>query len=162
MSLPCLCLASCLHHSLLHHEASVCFLHQKTLNDPSFIFSSDQMIFFMGLMVYENGEETMYKMQTLLFECFRINKRTAYLTKYCIKCLDNKKMYKENRKCEHGRLKEICCECKASQICEHNKRRSTCRTCGGKQISRHNLQQSVCKKCGAGSICKHKKARSKY
>ena len=33
-------------------------------------------------------------------------------------------MYKENRKCKHGRLKEICCECKRSQICEHNKRRS--------------------------------------
>ena len=38
----------------------------------------------------------------LLFECFRINKRTAQLTKRCVKCLDNEKMYKENRKCEHG------------------------------------------------------------
>ena len=100
--------------------------------------------------------------QTLSLECFRINKRTAQLTRRCLKCLENKKMYKENEKCEHGRLKEICCECKGSQICHHNNRRSTCRACGGKQICPHNLQQSVCRACGGGSICQHQKVGSKY
>ena len=97
----------------------------------------------------------------LLLECFRISKRTAQLTRRCSKCLDNKKLYKENRKCERGKLKEICCECKGSQICHHNKRRSTCRACGGKQICPHNLQRSVCRACGGGFICQHQKVRSK-
>ena len=79
----------------------------------------------------------------LLFECFRINKRTAQLTRRCSKCLDNEKMYKENRKCEHGRLKEICCECKGSWICEHNKRRSTCCACGGKLICHNQSVKNV-------------------
>ena len=71
----------------------------------------------MGPIAYENGEKTVYKMQApLSLECFRINKRTAQLTRGCSKCLDNEKMYKENRKCKHGRHKEICCECKGSRI----------------------------------------------
>ena len=39
----------------------------------------------------------------LLLECFRINKQTARLTRHCVRCLDNEKMCKEKRKCEHGR-----------------------------------------------------------
>ena len=89
----------------------------------------------MGPIAYENGVKTVYKMQApLSLECFRINKRTAQLTRRCSKCLDNEKMYKENRKCKHGRPKEICCECKGSRICHRIKQRSTCHACGGKQI----------------------------
>ena len=103
----------------------------------------------------EKKQCTKYR-QPLPLECFRINKQTAQLMKHCIKCLDNEKMYKENRKCEHRRLKEICCKCKGNQICHHNKRR-----CGGKQICLHNLQRSVCRACGGSSICQHQKVRSK-
>ena len=111
----------------------------------------------MALMKMETKQCTKCK-HFLLFECFRINKRTAKLTKRCLKCLDNEKISKENRKCEHNRLKEICCECKGRH---HNKQRSVCRVCGGKQICPHNLQQSVCKKCGGGSIYQHQNVRSK-
>ena len=85
-------------------------------------------------MVYENGKKNSVQNANtfLLFEIFRINKETAQLTKHCSKCLDNEKMCKENRKCERGRLKQICCEFKGSQICHHNKRRSVCRAFGGK------------------------------
>ena len=91
--------------------------------------------------------------QPLSLDCFRINKRTAQWIRRYSKCLDKEKIYKENRKCEHRRIKKICCECKGSQICHHNKRRSTCRNCDGKQICPHNLQLSVCPACGGGSIC---------
>ena len=53
-------------------------------------------------MDYENGEKTVMEKKQytkckhfLLFECFRINKRTAQLTKHCSKCLDNEKCTKK-------------------------------------------------------------------
>ena len=58
----------------------------------------------MGLNAYENGEETVCKMQTF----FKNNKRTRQLAKYCAKYLDNCKKLSQETKCEHGRQRSYC------------------------------------------------------
>ena len=45
--------------------------------------------------------------QPLSLDCFRINKRTAQWIRRYSKCLDKEKIYKENRKCEHRRIKKF-------------------------------------------------------
>ena len=62
----------------------------------------------------------------LSFECFRINKQTAQLTKRCFKCLDICKRSRQQSKCKHGRLRSYCLFCGGSQVCEHNKIKSYC------------------------------------
>ena len=44
----------------------------------------------------------------LLFECFKNNKRTRQLAKYCAKYLDNCKKLSQETKCEHGRQRSYC------------------------------------------------------
>ncbi len=51
--------------------------------------------------------------------------------KTCEPCRDADVVYRQNRKCEHGRRKEHCSEgeCYGSQICIHEKRKSQCKQC---------------------------------
>ena len=85
--------------------------------------------------------------QPLSLECFRISKRTAQLTKYCIKCLDIFKKSRQQTKCKHGRQRPTCKDCGRSQICEQNKIKSQCKDCGGSQICEHNKKRSECPTC---------------
>ena len=64
-------------------------------------------------------------------------------------------------KCEHGRQKSQCKDCRGSQICEHNKRRNICKVCGGSQVCEHNKLKGQCKECGGSQICEHNKRRSR-
>ena len=57
----------------------------------------------------------------LLFECFKNNKKTRQLTKFCVKCLDNCKKLSQQTKCRHGRQRSYSRDCGGSQICEHSK-----------------------------------------
>ena len=133
----------------------------------------------MCLMVYENGEKQCTRCRQLLsLECFRINKRTAQLTKCCIKCLDVCKKSRQQIKCEHGRQRSYCKGCGGSQIFEHNKIKKMCLFCGRSQICEHNKiksyrlfcersqicqhyrQRSKCLSCGGGGICEHNRRRS--
>ena len=50
-------------------------------------------------------------------EYFRINKRTAQLKKYCVRCLDIFKKSRQQTKCKHGRQKPTCHNCGGSYIC---------------------------------------------
>ena len=96
--------------------------------------------------------------QPLLLECFRINKRTAQLTKYCAKCLDKSI---QQTKCGHNKKRSTCKDCGGGHICRHIKARSECKDCGGSRICEYNKKRSHCKDCGGGHICEHNKIRSK-
>ena len=86
----------------------------------------------------------------LLIECFKNNKRTAQLTKYCVKCLDRVKKLRQQTKCEHRRQRSRCKDFGGGEIYEHNKRRPECKDCSGSQICGHNKIKSMCKDCGRG------------
>ena len=61
-------------------------------------------------------------------------RRNGELNKSCNRCLEVKKAWKANHpetKCEHGKQKHICKECKGSSICEHQRRKNECRFCAG-------------------------------
>ena len=73
---------------------------------------------------------------------------------------DNK-IRKKTYKCEHGRQKSQCKDCKGGSICEHKHIRSTCKDCKGGSICKHDCRRSICKVCKGGSICKHERERSK-
>ena len=114
----------------------------------------------------------------LLFECFKNNKKTRQLTKYCAKCLDYCNKLSQQTKCEYGRqrsyckacggsqirehskIKKVCLFCSGSQICEHNNIKSYCLFCGGIQICEQKGQRSKCLSCGGGGICEHNRRRS--
>ena len=98
--------------------------------------------------------------QPLSLECFRISKRTAQLTKQCVKSLDICERSRQRTKCEHGRQRSQSKDCDGSQICEHNKRKSTCKDCGGVHICEHNKIKLCCKDCGGSQICEHNKIKS--
>ena len=57
----------------------------------------------------------------LLFNCFKISKRTAQLTKCCVKCLENCKKSRQQTKCEHRRQRSQRLSCGGGYICEHKK-----------------------------------------
>jgi hypothetical protein len=40
------------------------------------------------------------------------------------------------KKCEHGRQKSQCKDCRGSGICEHNRQKRLCRDCGGSGLAR--------------------------
>lgn len=65
------------------------------------------------------------------------------------------------KKCEHGRQKYFCKDCKGNGICEHGKRRSDCKKCGGSQICEHNKPRNRCKGCAGVGICQHGRVRSR-
>ena len=98
--------------------------------------------------------------QLILLDCFRIRKRTAPLTKCCVKCLDTCKMSRQQIKCKHGRQRPQCKDCGGCQICEHGRQGSRCKDCSGDGICLHNQGRSKCKDCGVGQICEHSKERS--
>ena len=111
-------------------------------------------------MVYENGEETVYKMQFFL-AAQRIQGQSTHriINKVCVKCLDNCKKSRQQAKCKHGRQKSQCKDCGGSRICERNKIKSSCKDCGGDHICEHNKRRSICKDFGGGQIYKHNKIR---
>jgi hypothetical protein len=51
------------------------------------------------------------------------------------------------KKCEHGRQRYRCKECKGCSICGHGKRRHRCRECKGCSICEHNRHKDRCKDC---------------
>ena len=85
--------------------------------------------------------------RTLLFEEFKMNKRTGQVTKQCIKCIDIVKKSIEKHKCQHGKQKSQCKDCGGIGICEHDRVRSICKECGGSQICEHDRVRSICKEC---------------
>lgn len=73
--------------------------------------------------------------------------------KYCTVISGKPKQIR--KKCQHGRARHNCRECKGVGICEHNKRRTNCRDCHGSAICEHGNQKYRCKPCGGSSICEH-------
>jgi hypothetical protein len=45
-------------------------------------------------------------------------------------------------KCEHGKQKAYCIECKGASICQHNRQKSRCIECKGASICQHNRIKS--------------------
>jgi hypothetical protein len=60
-------------------------------------------------------------------ELFKRMKNGKYCI-YCISCNNKKKIYK----CEHGKQKNFCKECKGNKICTHDKVIYKCRLCKNK------------------------------
>ena len=70
------------------------------------------------------------------------------------------KKKRTEKKCEHGRQRNICKECGGSGICVHGRVRHDCKECGGTHFCEHGRRRSVCKECGGGSgICEHGRVR---
>lgn len=69
------------------------------------------------------------------------------------------KLYYQANKCEHGKEKNRCKECKGSDICDHNKRKSRCKECKGSEICEHDKQKNLCKECKGSQICEHDKRK---
>ncbi|ARF11253.1 hypothetical protein Klosneuvirus_1_110 [Klosneuvirus KNV1] len=64
------------------------------------------------------------------------------------------------KKCEHGRRRSRCKDCRGKSICEHGRRQIACKDCGGSQICKHNKFKSTCKECDGSGVCEHDKIRS--
>ncbi len=70
------------------------------------------------------------------------------------------KIKQKGNKCEHGRRKSTCKECKGSSICEHDRIRSTCKNCKGGSVCEHGRRRSACSDCKGGSRCEHDRIKS--
>lgn len=62
---------------------------------------------------------------------------------------------KGNSICSHGRIKGVCKECGGSQLCLHEKVKSTCRICEGSAFCIHDKYKNSCRECGGGRFCEH-------
>ena len=49
------------------------------------------------------------------------SKRNGDLMKRCNLCLQRDAEYRNKNKCEHGRQKQLCKDCKGSKNCDHGK-----------------------------------------
>lgn len=56
-------------------------------------------------------------------------KRNGDIMKSCKQCLEKKKLYRSESKCEHGKERCKCIFCGGSQMCEHLRRRCECKDC---------------------------------
>ena len=88
-----------------------------------------------------------------------ISKKNGKETKKCLKCRDIMKKY--IIKCEHGRQKHQCKECKGSGICEHGRHKHQCKECKGISICEHGRQKQRCKECKGSSFCNHGRRKSR-
>jgi len=61
-------------------------------------------------------------------------------------------IYAYGKMCIHDKRRDICKECKGTQICIHNIVRQRCRDCGGSTICIHNNERPQCKECSP-AIC---------
>jgi hypothetical protein len=91
---------------------------------------------------------------------FSINRKDK-LNKSCDECREKQKIVRKTYKCEHGREKYECVECKGSTICEHGRRKRTCRDCDGSGRCHHKIDKTTCKECKGSKICEHNKDKSK-
>ena len=66
---------------------------------------------------------------------------------------------KETKKCEHGKQKANCKDCKGSGICEHGIQKYYCHDCKGGGICIHDKYKRYCKECGGNSFCEHDKLK---
>jgi len=96
---------------------------------------------------------------TLPIHKFSKSRAEKYL-KSCDECRVKQKIARENYKCEHGRQKSRCKDCKGGYICEHNREKNKCKECGGASICEHNRVRVQCKECSGASICEHNKFRN--
>ena len=116
----------------------------------------------MGPMVYQNGEETVYKIQFfLIVQIIQGQSTHRTINNCCVKCFDSCKMSKQQVKCKHRRRRSRCKGFGRSQICEHNKIKSQSFFCGRSQICGHNKRRSLCLFSGGSQICEHNKRRSR-
>ena len=53
----------------------------------------------------------------------------------------------KNTKCNHGKRKISCKQCKGSQICQHGRQRSSCIPCKGGSVCLHQKQVATCRIC---------------
>src|SRR5579862_5164914 len=67
----------------------------------------------------------------------------------------------QGSRCEHGRKRSRCKDCKGGSICEHNRIRSQCKDCKGGSICQHNRIRTACKDCKGSQICVHQRYRSR-
>lgn len=53
----------------------------------------------------------------------------------------------KEKKCNHGRKKYLCRDCKGGGICEHLKQKTFCKICKGSGICDHGNNRYICKEC---------------
>ena len=63
-------------------------------------------------------------------------------------------------RCEHGKKKQDCKDCRGSQICMHGKFKRICKDCGGTALCEHGKFKRSCKDCGGAAFCKHGKFKN--
>lgn len=81
-------------------------------------------------------------------------KRDEKYLKMCNDCREKEKIYREKMKCEHGKRRCRCKECKGVSICEHNRERIDCRDCKGTNFCLHDKRKTQCRECDGSSFCK--------
>lgn len=90
----------------------------------------------------------------LALEHFEV-KRNGDLMKRCNFCRQKSAEYRNKNKCEHGRQKQACKECKGSRMCDHGKIKYRCKECGGIAFCEHGKRKQECKECGGNQMCEH-------
>jgi EsV-1-7 cysteine-rich motif len=61
------------------------------------------------------------------------------------------------KRCEHGRARSACAECKGANRCAaHNKMKDTCKECKGPGICEHGIRRYFCRECKGKGTCEHK------
>ena len=65
-----------------------------------------------------------------------------------------------NRKCEHGKRKYFCRDCKGSAFCIHDRRKDRCRDCKGSSFCIHDKTKERCRDCKGSVFCIHDKRKT--
>jgi hypothetical protein len=95
----------------------------------------------------------------LKFENFKMKRDETYQA-ICIECNQKMLQWRTKNKCEHGRQKSACKECKGGSVCEHDRLRTTCKECKGGAICKHNLHRADCRECKSLNFCEHNKRKN--
>lgn len=77
-------------------------------------------------------------------------KKDGNISLTCIECLEYSTKLKNDSKCDHGRQKSRCKDCKGVGICEHERRKSECALCEGGARWEHKNVRSICVQCKGG------------
>ena len=79
--------------------------------------------------------------------------------KLCVSCRTKEKIIRNQRKCLHGKRKNLCKYCGGDYLCVHGRNKYQCTLCLGVKVCVHGNRKYSCRDCGSVSFCVHAKKR---
>ena len=69
------------------------------------------------------------------------------------------KIKKKHKMCEHNKMKSRCSICGGSELCLHNKLKTFCKDCNGSSFCQHGKRKYRCMECCGSGLCFHNKLK---